>query len=225
MNPIQRLDGLVVCVNYADLLARTLPVWLDGLTTLTVVTSRDDVATDQLVNGRCRIHKTDVFYANRAMFNKGAAIAEAFEVGQTEGLFRDWTLFFDADVLPPERWRRQVDAWSPHPHRLYGAQRIYEDGRRIPDPDLAGYFLLFHASCPHAQHRPIVDTFWQHAGNYDSTFLERWLKVDRIRTNLQLVHFGEHGQNWCGRGNIEAVRQLHRGRAERGGSFQHERIG
>ncbi len=43
------IHGLTVCVNYADLLKQGLSRWLNGLSSMTVITDGEDIATRQLV--------------------------------------------------------------------------------------------------------------------------------------------------------------------------------
>ncbi len=91
--------AITVCVEYADLLALTAPWNQFFYDELTVVTSRDDDATanlcerlSQMLPIRC--HRTDVFYARKAKFNKYAALEEGLDVMGRSG----WILVIDADI-------------------------------------------------------------------------------------------------------------------------------
>jgi glycosyltransferase involved in cell wall biosynthesis len=222
------IHALTVCVGYADLLGKSIDRWRSGTAELVIVTTPADIDTQRLASAHnAKLWLTDIFTARGATFNKGAAISQA--VDQLGTLDRaaeldDWFLFFDADIVPPPDWLPQVRMADPQPGRLHGAPRHREDGRLIPDPQIAGYFHLFHARDKNAGIRPIVDVHWSHAGNYDSTFQNRWQRKDRIRMNVPLVHMGEVGANWCGRGNADAMRKLHDERCRRGG-WRHEVIG
>jgi hypothetical protein len=224
-----QIHGLTVCVNYADLLAQSLDRWLHGLTSLTVVTDLHDLDTVTLIGEQIadtpgpplRLFRTDAFYLDGAAFNKGRAMQEARRqkvVGRRQG---DWDLFFDADVIPPVDWLDRIKAANPQPGRLYGARRQHEDGRLIPDGEIAGFFQLFAASDPLGQ-QPL-DVHWRHAGNYDSTFQSRWPRERREFLPLTLIHRGETGQNWHGRDNRVAQLAMHLERQRRGG-WQHETI-
>jgi hypothetical protein len=221
--------GLTVCVGYAHLLKLSVERWANSLSSLLVVTDAKDTATVEL----CRqhsvaVHQTNVFYEHGAMFNKGAAIAEAY-AKLPRG---EWHLFVDADIIPPEDWLTQVQAQRPTPGNLYGAWRYQAHSaehlgavaqQRINDRELAGFFQLFHSSDPNARVRPIVDTHWTHAGCYDSYFAKRWQPQQRIILPLKTIHVGKSGQNWCGVGNAQAMAELMRQRIAHNG-HQHERL-
>lgn len=215
-----RIHGLTVCVNYADLLAKGMENWKRGLDDLRVVTTPSDEATLRLCDRwGVEAYTTNVFYGNGATFNKGAAIAEAFEAFE----WPDWCAFIDSDIIPPIDWRSEVEMHNPIPGNLYGARRRLENGWEIPDGELAGWFQLFHGQDLHALVRPIVDTHWKHAGCYDSYFAGRWPIESRIILPIKMIHQGTPGANWCGRGNDAAMQDLLIERRVRGG-HQHERI-
>lgn len=218
-----RVTAITVCVDYSHWLANGLPRWQRAGRVL-VVTAKRDRDTQQLLEGRPGVlqHLTNVFWAHGADFNKGAAIAEAFDTLDPASL--DWVLFFDADIVPPEDWVERVAAARPRPGLLHGARRFDNLGREIGDPGLAGFFHLAHASDPNMLVRPIVDTHWRHAGNYDSTFQDRWPKQSHVLIpDLRLVHLGDTGRNWCGLGHDSRVVELHKERKRRKG-WRHETI-
>ena len=69
------VEGVIVCVNYSDMLAHTLAAAKAQFNRLVVVTDTKDDATKNL----CEYHhvecvRTDVFYENGDKFNKGKAI-------------------------------------------------------------------------------------------------------------------------------------------------------
>lgn len=222
--------GLTVCVDYADRLATGLPVWRDTLDGVVVVTTPSDGATfDLCTRAGVGVHRTNLFYRHGARFNKGAALADAYAEwvdGTSWAVATDlWVLFFDADVTPPPNWRRMVEAVSPTPGILYGCLRHDAGaGKPVNDADMAGFFHLFSRMDRNAAVRPIVDTHWYHAGNYDSTFQDRWARADRVVLPISLAHAGPVGENWCGVGNAAAVRELHAERRRRGGRWNHETI-
>lgn len=224
------ITGLTVCVGYAELLAKSLQMWRDGFDRLVVVTSREDKETITLCDLMQVSHySTEVFFDNGAKFNKGAAIAEAYAWLQFGFLPREWMLFFDADIEPPSRWRELIYSGVANGEiqsgNLYGAKRVEESGKPINDPDLAGYFHLAHVQDANMQVEPIVDKHWYHAGNYDSTFQNRWQKTQRqwIR-GLTVIHRGEPGANWCGVGKRDEVVKLHEERRKRGWKWDHETV-
>jgi hypothetical protein len=223
------IDALTVCVDYADYLSLGIKRWREGLRSLTVVTAPHDETTQALARAHgAGLHVTDVFYAKGAAFNKGAALEEA-----RERLPRgSWVLLFDADIVPPAGWVYTVSEHRPEPGSLYSCRRVQcADPARIDAPDLpaleddcgVGYFQLFHSADPIAQARPLIDTFWVHAGNYDDRLKERWPRECRHWLPLRLVHVGER-ENWFGRGRRAEWEAMQAERRRRGGRWDHETI-
>src|SRR5580693_5843929 len=168
------LHAITVSVDYAAPLAKSIGKWRNGCDTLTIVTSSSDRATQDLaVQNGCLTHSTGAFYASGASFNKGAAIAEAFDAltrsqmaspTGTPYTADDWFLFFDADMEPPYHWRQQLEHQLRQAANLrpdwscciYGCDRYRPGGRKLREHSIARYFLLFNATDPNAQVQPIV---------------------------------------------------------------------
>lgn len=216
------ITAMTVCVDYAHHLERSLERWKQIADKLLVVTAERDTATRALCESHgVATHCTDLFWANGAKFNKGRGIADAYYRNLSP--VPDWMLFFDADIVPPEGCRAYIEANVKRPEWLYGCYRTNEAGLLFGDPDIAGYFHLAHISSPHMQVKPIVDTHWAHAGNYDSTFQDRWSKAERVRLDMRVIHLGdEPGANWMGVGNKHLVDAMHRERRRRRGRWDHE---
>jgi len=214
------ITAQTVSVDYAPQLAMCLPRWKATCARVLVVTAERDTET-RLLCERLEVETllTDVFWRHGAKFNKGAAIAEGFNHLQPAG----WHLFFDADILPPPNWTEQLKRWNLRECCLYGSDRYLETGALIREGELAGCFHLAHASAKGMQVRPIVDTFWTHAGNYDSNFQARWNQHERVKLPLKLTHLGNPFRNWCGVGNDQGMNDLFSERRRRAG-WQHERI-
>ena len=211
------VHALTVSVDYATELSRGIDRWVSGLASLTVVTASRDEATITLArDSGARLHITEAFYEDGAMFNKARAMQEARALLPAS----DWHLFIDADVIPPVDWAVCLDAADTKLGCLHGARRVFEDGRDVGDRELAGFFQLFHSADPHAA--APLDRDWAHAGNYDSMFMWRWPNDQQRILPLDLVHIGEPGKNWCGKGNDEAMRQLREQRRTR--SWRHETV-
>jgi hypothetical protein len=216
-----KIHGLVVCVNYADLLEKSIARWKAGLASLTIVTDTSDRQTMQLAREHQALAvDTDVFYANGAHFNKGAAQHEAWPWVPKN----DWLLLFDADITPPENWVQQIESLNLEAGYLYGCHRYDDQGKRLRD-DIHGYgfFQLFHSSDPFAQADPFFDTDWTHAGNGDSSILLRWLDKGKLAPALPLkLHHAGIGpsHNWYGRGNRADFDRMERERMVRGGGWQ-----
>lgn len=216
-----KITGLVVCVDYADLLERGLSRWRDGLDKLLVVTRPRDIQTQEL----CRaagvgFHVTDAFNFSGSVFNKAAALSEAIEALAWEG----WFLNFDADVVPPENWRERLEAEKVDRGYLHGCHRLNERGAPMRDGEMAGYFHLWHTSDERVQRRPLWDVRWRHAGGYDSEFAFRWGSDNWRWLPFLVTHLGDCGSNWWGRGNQDAHREMMRGRMKTGCLADCERL-
>ena len=94
-----KIEAIVVCVNYSDFLAFTLPTNVKMFNKLVVVTDSKDFATQRL----CEYYKvqcvvTDCFYEGGDKFNKGKGINEGLKYLDKDA----WILHLDADIyLPP----------------------------------------------------------------------------------------------------------------------------
>ncbi|HEY1190582.1 MAG TPA: hypothetical protein VGE74_23315 [Gemmata sp.] len=229
------IHGITCSVDFADRLASGIDRWAAGLASLCVVTTPDDSATLALCVDRpgVRVHMTDAFTRDGAAFNKGAALSEAVDAGKVP--MGDWVLAFDADIIPPADWADRIANARPVAGTLYGATRTLCDGladadaatQRVDDADVAGFFMLFHGRDVNAAHRPLFDSCWRHAGNYDTRFMHRWAgggSGDRQILPLLVAHQGPVRENWWGRGNAVAMRRMEEERNRRGGSYEHERI-
>lgn len=210
------ITGQVISVNYAPQLSLCLPTWLKTLDQVLVVTSSKDAATIELC---CSLNVqtllTDVFWENGASFNKGAGISAGFEFMAPTG----WHLFFDADVVPSPTWRDNLRLRRGF---IYGAHRRLENGSMIREGELAGSFHLVHCDDPQMKVKPVVDTHWTHAGNYDSTFQCRWPRSHRIKITT-VTHIGQPFKNWCGVGNEDELKRVFEER-KRLGKWDHETV-
>lgn len=115
------LEGVIVCVNYSDFLAHTLPHNKIHFNKLVVVTDKKDTATKLL----CEYHhvecvQTDVFYENGDLFNKGKAINEGLKRLSKKG----WVVQLDADIYLPPLTRGILDRIELDPQTIYGIDRL-----------------------------------------------------------------------------------------------------
>ncbi len=239
-----RITALTVCVNYAQFLERSLQTWFPGLDDLLVVTSPTDTETKELCKSqRINYICTDVFYADGAAFNKGAAMSEALkdvrdfqkifsltqesltnEESRKLNFFTDWCLLIDADIMLPENWREAIEIYQPQPGNLYGVSRVLENGNGVADEELAGFFQLFHARDRNTQREPFLDSTWKHAGGYDSEFMKRWRPQHQKFLPLTVIHQGETGKNWHGLGREDLMQDMLDTRARIGAIGKGERI-
>ena len=179
---------LIVCVDYLDYLQVTLPRVLEKFKDVRVITcGRDENTQHYVINTKAALYVTDVFYASKAEFNKGAAIEEVLEWTEYDG----WYLILDADILLPQGFCIPNNL---HPANLYGMKRDHGKCRAQ-----IGYFQLFNSTSPYLEKKPWYETCWKHAGNSDSCFYRRWPVSERRWLPGKLIHLGKPGQDWCGR--------------------------
>lgn len=207
--------GIVICVNYDDLLSITLPLNLLHLSECCVVTSRKDIRTQELASrfpAKVELLVTDAFTRHGARFNKGLAMEEGLDFFGRHGRMLIW----DADTLFPYDMSLEgfVDG------NLHGAPRlIMEDAKlwspgldwsKFPktyDKELPGYFQLFDAADPVLAQRPWYDPTFRHAGGCDSYFHDLWPKQKWTRLPFNVLHLGPRDVNWFGRasGRIDGL--------------------
>ena len=237
------MKSIVVCVEFDDLLAITLPRNARRFERVLVVTSLTDEATQHVVSGvpNGEVYATDAFYRQGAAFNKGLALEEGFDVLGREG----WLLVWDADIVMPDRMDlANVEIGSLYSPRRRMCRNVAEyqgqtDWTRWPiqgDLEHAGYFQLFHADDPALRDRPWYGIDWRHAGGCDSDFQAKWPAHRRLRLPFEVLHLGVEHVNWHGRcqprldGSLppdaqarrEAQQQMYRERRRHG--FRREKI-
>lgn len=220
-----KVNMLITCVDngfYAQCLKSSLPVWTKSASSITVVTdTKDNSTADVAGQFGCKIHRTDVFYADGRIFGKSAAMEEARSRTMD---YQDWILFADADVIPPDDWMSQIVQAESDQSPLYGCKRLLDNGDVVsPKGEIAGFFQLFHSESPYARQRPLLNPDWIHAGNYDSEFCFNWPASERITLPMVVRHFGPDGRNWCGRGNESRMERIRMDRSN-GKNWRTERI-
>ena len=129
-----KLEAVIVCVNYSDFLAHTLPSTRNQFDKLVVVTDSKDNDTKKLCeyyNVECV--QTDVFYENGDAFNKGKGINAGLERLDLDG----WVLHLDSDIYLPPQTRSILENLPLDKEKIYGADRLmcpgYEDWTKFVD--------------------------------------------------------------------------------------------
>jgi hypothetical protein len=127
-----KLEAVIVCVNYSDFLAHTLPSTKNQFDKLVVVTDYEDLETKQLCeyyNVQCI--QTDVFYQDGDTFNKGKGINEGLKHLDLDG----WVVHLDADIYLPPQTRSILETIPLDPNKIYGADRLmcpsYEEWQKF----------------------------------------------------------------------------------------------
>jgi hypothetical protein len=137
---------VVVCENYSDFLAHTLPENVQQVDRMVVVTHPNDKATQAL----CRKFSVDcvettAMHDQGDAFNKGICIN--LGLGHLRGL--GWILHLDADVVLPHNFKNLIHRARLDQKNLYGADRLNVYGyehwmahkhKRIPSHS-EGYFI------------------------------------------------------------------------------------
>jgi hypothetical protein len=206
------MNSIVVCVEFDDFLALTLPRNKRHFGRTLVVTSCADVSTQKLaLENSCECFVTDSFYEHGAMFNKGLALEKGLDVLGREG----WICIWDADIVMPNsiEFDKSKECLYTALRRTLDFPQDFSDDldwETVPvtglECEYPGYFQLFHASA--ARQKPWYETDWTHAGGCDGSFQHRFKRLARPPFNV--LHLGPSvdeaplfhlriGNNWCGR--------------------------
>ncbi len=214
----QGINSIVVCVEYDDFLAITLPKNRQHFDRTVVVTTWDDKRTQEVAyrNG-CECFNTVEFMTHRGQFNKGAALEAAFD--QVLGRV-GWICIWDADIIMPDSTYSQLGGihksslYVPERHILENVKdyKQYLDEstwKNLPVPtqphEFSGYFQLFYAA---AIPPPWYSVTSRHAGCCDSDFAAKFSPENRRRPPFRVLHLGREGipelstrmgENWMGR--------------------------
>src|SRR5271166_6643517 len=115
------IEAIIVCVDYADFLAWTLPFNRGQFDGCVVVTTPQDTATQDICSHyhiRCVV--TDVCHNGGKAFDKAAMI----NAGLRECSRRDWIVQLDADILLPPRAKELIERSQPRRDFVYGLDRV-----------------------------------------------------------------------------------------------------
>lgn len=145
------IEAVIVCVNYSDFLAHTLPANLSHFDNAVVVTdykSEDSKIVKNLCdyyNVRCV--QTDAFYEYGATINKARGINEGLKYLSK----KDWVIQLDADIYLPPLFRNVIQniGFKFDKKAIYGIDRFmcksFEDYMRYlhnPNPQHSGYVFI-----------------------------------------------------------------------------------
>lgn len=118
-----KIEYVTVCVNYIDFFRITYEIHKKNgvFDNYIVVTDNKDDATYQfcLDNGIDCV-RTDKFYENGAVFNKGLAINEGFKRLK----YKDWVCFMDADTFCHDTFRQDIENYPLNKEFFYGTERV-----------------------------------------------------------------------------------------------------
>lgn len=116
-----KIEAVVVCVNYADFLAQTLPHNLAHFDRVVIVTTPRDRETINLCCMRNVICvQTEEFdREENGSFNKGRGIAIGLRHLAGDG----WVCHMDGDIVLPSRFREMIDTAHLQKDCIYGIDR------------------------------------------------------------------------------------------------------
>lgn len=164
----KNVTAIIVSVDYADSLAQTLPHNLPLLDYVVVVTTPDDLATQQVcIENGVTFIATDRCFEGGAAFNKGKMLNEGLR-----GRKLDWVLFIDADVKLNPTFREFVKGHVLNPGCLYFTRRVgaaHISENREPN----GYFQLWNPLSLAMRGREVSEEFCS-AASVDSWFMQQW---------------------------------------------------
>jgi hypothetical protein len=209
---MESIRSITVCVEYDDFLAITLPRNKKHFNETLVITSYDDLRTQKLCKKEgVSYYCTNSFYSQGAMFNKGAAMEEGFDVLGRDG----WICIWDADIVMPSILSLpQLNIsylYSPCRLILENPSQFSDklDWSKLSSPtqshEFDGFFQLFNSYAPIS--KPWYSTHWKHAGGCDSDFQFKF-KGRLKRLPFSVLHLGPEGsdelktrigRNWAGR--------------------------
>ena len=116
-----KLEAVIVCYNYADFLAHTLPLNMTYFDRVVVVTHPDDQDTINLCNQySVDCVQTTEFHNNGDKFNKGRAINIGISHLKNDG----WIMQLDADIVLPHNFRNRLIEAQLDSNNIYGADRL-----------------------------------------------------------------------------------------------------
>ena len=116
----KKLEGVIVCVNYGDILAHTLPHnrhYFDDLIVVTDLWDDRTRAVCEFWDVKCIT--TNLFYDQGDIFNKGNGI----NVGLKHMSLDSWVVQLDADIFLPPQFRKIFEILELDKNCLYGCDR------------------------------------------------------------------------------------------------------
>lgn len=199
------MRAILVSVDFADLLAITLPHNRHHFKDVCIVTTPSDQATlDVAAANKAKVFATNAFYDDGAMFNKWKALEQGLDYFERKG----WLCIMDADILWPRRipltnYERGC-LYTPHRRILHNPAEWagQVNWSRYPvkhEQEFAGYTQIFHATDTRLGKPPWHEITWRHAGGADSFFQRKWPPGRKVRPRFEVLHLGDPSKNWCGR--------------------------
>jgi hypothetical protein len=200
------IRAIVVCVDYYDILALTLPYNRDQFDSVLVVTHPEDSKTIAVASEHgADLFLTEIFYERNAVFNKFAAIEQGLDYMGKYG----WLCILDADIAVQSKRH----SWNKKNGKLYVPRRLVHEAipSAIPSErkwrqNLVGrhgfgaYCQIFHAddpALPKGEPWHMTDSTWTGMG--EMHFENHWNPQNKVRPPFEVLHIGQNSVNWAGR--------------------------
>ena len=208
----RKIELIIVCKNYSDFLQITLPLNKKHFDNIVIVTSDDDIDTQNL----CKKYNVNFviyndFYKNNAKFNFGGARS----YGLQNLNFKDWVIFLDSDIIIPNNFRELLDINIADINKFYGSYRrfipTYKDYNDFVngikskesfesiDGTGCGFFQCVNLNSDIARYYGINNLYQDSysAEEVDIDFLKLWCpRPDPenhprlVKTNIEFIHLG-----------------------------------
>lgn len=208
------MNALIVCVDFSDMLAVTLPKNRHHFDRVVIVTNFKDEKTVEVAKSLdAEVYQTDSFYADGAVFNKYKSVEEGLDFMGRSG----WICLLDVDIVLSHDFKFSEDEtfkdylYTPHRFllteleqktvtRYVADERLWSELTLFGEREFAGYCQVFHADCKFLpKDKSWHETNWKHAGGADSFFQCLWPDQFKVRPSFYVLHLGPPGRNWCGR--------------------------
>jgi hypothetical protein len=198
--------AILTCVEFDDILKITLPRNSRHFSRIMIVTSPDDLKTQEVARSvpNAELFITDAFTRRGASFNKGLALEEALDALNHSG----WLTIMDCDIIMPQALPEHAytagNMYAPKRHLLEDASLFSDnlswDTVAMKDEIVGiGYFQMFHTADPVVADRPWYVTNFLDAGGSDTTLPARWPSDRLLRPPFHVLHLGPIAHNWFGR--------------------------
>jgi len=218
-----KIEMVVVCVNYGDVLQHTLKQNSKSFDNIAVVTSFEDLETvkicEEYSNVRC-VQTSRMYENDQDKFNKGKALNEGIKALDKDG----WLLITDADMAFPSKTRQVLEGKLDDIECIYGTSRYmcktynewvkYKNNGENPINTWphqcrrlnigVGFFQIanFNGQIMKEKIGSWYNEGWGHCGRSDRAFWRSWPDDKRIRIkDLYGIHLGDDSfqANWYGR--------------------------
>jgi hypothetical protein len=116
-----KIECVITCSHFSDMLAETLPANRSLFDKTVVVTDYEDMDTKKVCdywNVQCV--RTDVLESRKGIFNKGKGINVGFGACSGDG----WMVHMDADIVLPPISRALIETADLDPTCIYGIDRL-----------------------------------------------------------------------------------------------------